>query len=650
MYRNTKVVYRKSFAWARCKSKVSSSIFKRNFRRDGHEQTIAASAAASTSAPGVQQRSEPEGPRRPIPCRRAERGTFFQEKPRLGNVFLEDRALRSYLQRYISPEALSPIADDLERFGERVVEEIDGLGRQCEENPPYVKHFDAWGNRIDELVTCEAWRKQKVVAAEEGIVAIPYEQQFGSWSRVHQAAKMMMYAPSSGLYLCPLAMTDGASKVFRNAESQLKRNAFDHLTTRDPVKFWTSGQWMTERRGGSDVAGSTETLAYPQEDGTFRLHGYKWFSSASDADMALALARIVDESGQYQEGTRGLSLFYLETQRPEGGLNGIEIQRLKNKLGTRQLPTAELLLDGTVAHLVSEEGRGVASIAPMLTVTRYHTAAAAVGAMRRIVHYARDYSFRRKAFGKFIADWPLHVQTLSRMEVETRGALALYLECSHLLGKEESGVASDDDLHLLRLLIPILKLYTGKQVMSVVSEGLESIGGQGYIEDTSFPGMLRDAQVLPIWEGTTNILSLDVLRGIMKSGRQTMETFLRQVHTRTASFLSAANEDIQTTAQAIGQSCDKFKGFMVASANQDPAYMEMAARDLAFSISRTYIGLLLLEHAAWQHGSEEDVAVVKRWCQQDLCPVSTQSKLGTYSIKESALDYSTVMAGYQQRE
>nr|XP_054748007.1 acyl-CoA dehydrogenase family member 11-like [Lytechinus pictus] len=204
-----------------------------------------------------------------------------------------------------SPDAaLSPIEDDLDNFGERVGEEIEALGNQCEENPPYVKHFDAWGNRVDDLITCEAWKKQKAIAAEEGIVAIPYERKYGSWSRVYQAAKMILYGPSSGLYSCPLAMTDGAAKIFENdsvLSSELQRSAFGHLTSRKPETFWTSGQWMTEKKGGSDVAGGTETLAYPQNDGSFNLHGYKWFSSATDSDMTLTLARIVDDDGQYKE-------------------------------------------------------------------------------------------------------------------------------------------------------------------------------------------------------------------------------------------------------------------------------------------------------------------------------------------------------------
>ncbi|XP_071482238.1 acyl-CoA dehydrogenase family member 11-like [Diadema antillarum] len=582
--------------------------------------------------------------------RRAQRGNFFQSKPQIGNVFSQDLPLRSYLRRLLPAEVLDAITPDLHRFGQRVEDEITDLARQCEENPPHVKHFDAWGNWVDDLVTSDAWKKQRVLSAEEGMVAIPYENKFHEWSRLYQAAKLLMYYPSSGLYYCPLAMTDGAAKLLmERTDSELLSHAYSNLTSRDPAKFWTSGQWMTEMKGGSDVAGGTETLAYPQLDGSYHLHGYKWFSSATDSDMAIALARVVDEHDSITEGTKGISLFYLETRNADGKLNGIEIQQLKNKLGTRQLPTAELLLDGTKAYRISEEGEGIRSIVPMLTLSRYHTGAFAASLMRRIVHYARDYSQRRRAFGRLIKDWPLHMQTLSRMEVESRGALALLMESARLLGRQENGLATEEDTNLLRLATPIFKLYTGKQAVSVCSEGLESFGGQGYIEDTGLPVFLRDAQVLPIWEGTTNILSLDVLRSILKSKGQTMETFVSQVQTRIAPYVDAANQDLHATADAIGQACHALQGFLSESANQDEAYINVAARDFAFSISRIYIGLLLLEQAGWEHATEEDVAVARRWCLQDMCPVSTHHERGSYSRDSCLLDYKTVMAGFPEQ-
>lgn len=183
------------------------------------------------------------------------------------------------------------------------------------------------------------------------------------------------------------------------------------------------------------------------------------------------------------QGTKGLSLFLVQVDQPKH----LQVMRLKQKLGTKQLPTGELLLDGLEARLISLPGRGVASISPMLAVTRLHNAAASVSSMRRIISLARDYGRRRTAFGRPVSQHPLHVRTMAQMELECRAGFALFTEASRLLSLEESGVdvnKDSQDKQLLRLLLPLLKLYTGKQCMQVISEGLECFGGQGYMEDT----------------------------------------------------------------------------------------------------------------------------------------------------------------------
>jgi alkylation response protein AidB-like acyl-CoA dehydrogenase len=228
--------------------------------------------------------------------------------------------------------------------------------------------------------------------------------------------KLFLYSPSSGLFSCPLAMTDGAAKTIEAASLNLS-DAFTRLTSRDPKVFWTSGQWMTERGGGSDVAGGTDTRAVldntdsGQQQHMYRLYGYKWFSSATDSDMTLTLGRVVDEQGNVCAGTKGLSMFYLLTRLENTNqLNGIQIVKLKDKLGTRQLPTAELLLDGALAQRVSPLGRGVAAISSMLTVTRMHNIVSSVAWIRKMTLLARDYATKRKAFGKTLDQHPLHMQ------------------------------------------------------------------------------------------------------------------------------------------------------------------------------------------------------------------------------------------------
>ncbi|RDD46451.1 Acyl-CoA dehydrogenase family member 11, partial [Trichoplax sp. H2] len=390
------------------------------------------------------------------------------------------------------------IAKDLTRFGHRTATDILENGRQAELNPPQLVTHDAWGRRINRLETSSGWKSMHAVSAQEGLVAIPYEKKYAEWSRIYQVAKLSLFHCSSGLYTCPLAMTDGAAKVIEGIRKEKKSiyllNAYSRLTSRDPEQFWTSGQWMTEKRGGSDV-GNTETIAIKYSNGRYKLYGDKWFTSAVDSNIAFTLAKIANDKSNTPAGGDNPSLFYLETRNPDGELNNINVNRLKNKLGTRQLPTAELTLDGTIAEKVSEDGRGVSGISPMLTITRLHNSISAVGSMRRILTLAEAYAKQRTAFRKYLCQHPLHARTLTQMEVESRGALLLVMELGRLIGLEECGKSNEQNLNLMRLLVPITKLYTAKQAMQIVSEGLECFGGQGYIEDTGLPTIFRDAQV-----------------------------------------------------------------------------------------------------------------------------------------------------------
>ncbi|KAM9330799.1 acyl-CoA dehydrogenase family member 11-like [Gastrophryne carolinensis] len=571
-------------------------------------------------------------------------GSFFQEQPRLGNPFLEDALLQSYLRRHLPPLVLKESSRELERFGQRISEEIDSLGRECEINPPKLQTYDAWGCRIDSIITCPAWKKMKEISAEEGLIAEAYERKYSSWSRLIQIVKLYLYSPSSGLFTCPLAMTDGAAKVIETLGiPPTLQGAFRHLTSRDPSKFWTSGQWMTERRGGSDVAHATETVAYPQPDGTYKLHGYKWFTSATDSDMTLTLGRVVNAQGRTIEGTKGLSLFYLQVYDADGQLNGIEVQRLKDKLGTRQLPTAELLLDGVKALRISPEGRGVASISNMLTITRIYNTIAAVSNMRRVTILARDYASKRFAFGRLLKDHPLHIQTMARMEVETRGAFLLLMEVARLLGLEETNMATEQDQHLIRLLTPVAKLYTGKQAIAVISEGLECFGGQGYMEDTGIPSILRDAQVLTIWEGTTNILSLDVLRSVMKSQGKVLNAFFTAVQEKLEAS-SSVPELSQPTSRLL-QALQQLKSFIELAGANGSDFMELSARDFAYSLARIYIGSLLVDHANWTGSTDASAYCAQRWSEQDLCPVNRAHSSGCYNKEATSLDRQLVFKG-----
>ena len=438
---------------------------------------------------------------------------FFQDGPRLHDEWADDLVLQRHLERVLPADVLADITPSLAEMGQLAAGELFALSREMDrrENEPRLKPFDAWGRRVDDVEVAPQWERIGRYAATHGVVATGYERAHGEHSRLHQFALAYLYGPSSALYSCPLAMTDGAAKtLLHHGDQDLVDRALPHLTSRDPDTFWTSGQWMTERTGGSDV-GLSETTAV-KDGGVWRLHGTKWFTSAITSQMALTLARPEDNG----PGGKGLAMYYLEVRDEAGRLNNIRVLRLKDKLGTRQMPTAELALDGTVAHLVGEPANGTRNITPMLTVTRLWNSVMAAGGLRRVVALTTDYARRREAFGRLLVDQPLHQATLAQLRVRHAASTAIAFRVAELLGREEAGTITEPEARALRLLLPVTKLLTGKQAVAGASEGLEAFGGAGYIEDTGLPVLLRDAQVLSIWEGTTNVLSLDALRAVQR--------------------------------------------------------------------------------------------------------------------------------------
>ncbi|HVJ57611.1 MAG: acyl-CoA dehydrogenase family protein [Terrimicrobium sp.] len=526
---------------------------------------------------------------------------FFQAPPRLGNQYDDDRVLRSFLRRNIVGPVLAEIEPGLRRLGARAAGEMIGLALEAERASPALVQFDAWGRRIDEIRVSPAWQAMHRIAAEEGIVATAYERRHAE-ARVHQFALLYLYHPSSAIYSCPLAMTDGAARVLEiEGEQDLRREIVPHLISRDPDTMWTAGQWMTERSGGSDVSG-TETVAR-REGGMFRLYGEKWFTSATTSELALTLARIED--------SRDLSLFLVRLRDEQGRMNSIRIERLKDKLGTRALPTAELLLEGTPARLIGGEGRGVKKIATMLNITRLYNACCAVGFMRRGLALARDYASRRHAFGKLLSEHPLHIETLASLQVGFEGSFHLVFFAAQLLGRDEVGTATVQERRILRLLTPLAKLFTAKMAVSAASEVLECLGGAGYVEDTGLPVLLRDSQVLPIWEGTTNVLSLDVLRVLQ--GEKVLEDLFAELGARLENIPAILAEARQNLLAALDQIRLQLSQLLAG----DRAQMEACARDLAMELSRVVAGVLVIEHAAWSLASEGDMRPVvsaQRWC------------------------------------
>ncbi len=535
---------------------------------------------------------------------------FYQIPPRLNNQYLTDPLIREYVERVLPEDIRADVDEQYHQLGALSGDEYYRLQRLDLSHQPAHEPWDAWGRRVDRITLTPLWHKAQVLAAERGLVAAAYDNRYGRYDRIHQFVMNYLISPSLDVYACPLAMTDGAARsLLASGATDLIERAVPRLTSRDPADMWTSGQWMTERTGGSDVSAS-ETIAVPgpmAPDGPnpgdpaqpdlWRLYGTKWFTSATTSEMALALARPQVDDGQTVAGSRGLALFYIELRDADGNLRNIEINRLKDKLGTRKVPTAELSLCGTPARLVGAPNHGVRAIAPMLNITRTWNAVMAAAGMRRALALAKDYAHKRRAFGALLAEKPLHVDTLATMQAEAEGAALLALRAAELLGHIEhpSADANAATEVLARVMIPIAKLTTGKQAVAVASEALECFGGAGYVEDTGLPRLLADAQVLPIWEGTTNVLSLDTLRALSQGdgngdGPQVLFGELERL------VAGVSDPGLMPCVDRVRQTGKRAMSWL-ARARGERARLEAGARRFALTLGRTLELALLCHHA-----------------------------------------------------
>ncbi|SFN71216.1 acyl-CoA dehydrogenase family protein [Dokdonella immobilis] len=509
--------------------------------------------------------------------------------PELDNQYRSDRVLQTWLHQHLPVDMRQAIEADLDALGAHAAQAWHEA-RSRTPQKPVLTQWDAWGERIDRIESTPVWQNGAVMAARYGLVAAGHELQFGEFARCDQFLRVYLHHIASEFHTCPLAMTDGAATALKaSGNHELIERALPRLTAREADRLWLSGQWMTERIGGSDV-GNSETEARRDEQGQWRLYGRKWFTSAVIGEMALTLARPQGAA----EGADALAMFQLETRDAEGRWNGIRIDRLKDKLGTHELPTAEIHLDGALATPVGGLDHGVRLIAPMLNVTRTWNAVCALATMRRCIVLATAYARQREAFGRPLIEHPLHVATLADMQAEFEVAFQLVMQVAHLLGRSERGLASQRDAALLRLLTPLAKLWTGKLAVRIASETCEAFGGAGYIENTGIPQLLRDAQVYPIWEGTTNVLSLDALRAISSVG---FEPLLEAA----AALLDEA--DASDAAARMEWPLREIRAALVTirewlprqAANKEA--MQAGARGLAMSLARTFAAALACRNA-----------------------------------------------------
>ena len=510
---------------------------------------------------------------------------FFQDAPARANRFQTDPVFRSAFRRYV-PELMqrrsqpalggATVAAWLESLGELAATRWPELAARAEASPPTLTRHDPWGRRIDRIEVAPEWTQLVEEGRAAGVVTLPYDGSLGRHGRILQFLALDLFMPVSATADCPLSMTDAAARVLLSESRELAARFVPRLTARSDGM--TSGQWMTEREGGSDV-GRTSTIAKRHPDGTWTLHGTKWFTSATTADLALVLAR-PEGAG---EGSRGLWLFCVELRNADGSWNGISVRRLKDKLGTKALPTAELDLDGTIAIPVGDGG-GVRRIAAMLNITRVHAAFGGIAALGDGLGLVRSYAASREAFGRPLRDLPLHRRWIAEQTARYEAASALGYHAADLLGASEHGEAPHE---LARVVIPLAKLFCARVGTDGASQIIESFGGAGYVEDTGIPRLLRDVHVNCIWEGTTSVMALDVLRALRAPGA--LEAVIDDIRR-----LIAPHRDERALDEAVVAVDDA--AAILEKALEVPD--EAEARRLAWGLAETLALALVIDAAA----------------------------------------------------
>ncbi len=544
----------------------------------------------------------------------------------LGNQFDTDRVLRSYLQRVCDADMYAAIKPQLEELGAHVGGDLYDLQLQDRPNTPRLTQWDPTGDRVDKIELTEVWERVLPMVAEYGVVSTAYEGEHGPLSRVHQSALGYLLLPASDMMGFLLATTDGSiATVLRSENQPLMDEVMPHLMSRDPETFWTSGQWRTEQAGGTDLSKVDTEARY--ENGEWRLYGHKWFTSSTAANMAIVLAR-----PENKKGRRGLSLFYLPIRdnHQDSPEDGIKVNRLKESMGAKKLPVSEVSLDGAVAYPITELQHGTRHLTPMVDRARLWNALIAVSSMRRGLALARDYARKREAFGTPIIEKPLHYDTLADVQATFEGAFHLTFRFAELVGKEENDQISHQEHHLLRAISPLAKLITARQAVDSGGEFLEAFGGSGFIEETGIPQLIRDMYALPVWEGTTNVMSLIALRSLRRDGR------LEAVHNE----IKRCAEGIETPAlvHAMEIAQDAFKSAVQWLAdtleNRGEAALEAGARRFAYTIAHALEAALLINHAQWavQGEGRRPIAVVEYFTAQGIDHIARRAHYDGYML------------------
>jgi putative acyl-CoA dehydrogenase len=476
------------------------------------------------------------------------------------NLFAQDTVLRESVER----EAGSWGLERLGRLGGTLGGEPLRLGVLADRNPPQLRTHDRYGNRIDEVEFHPAWTELLELGIRAGIPSLPWrEPQPGA--HVVRGAMLYLLSQAEAGVGCPLSMTYASIPALRHTPS-LAAEWEPRLTDPDPATCALCGMAMTEKQGGSDVRANTTRAEPAGHPGTYELTGHKWFCSHPMSDAFLVLA----------QAPGGLSCFLLPRVLSDRTKNGFHIQRLKDKLGTRSLASAEVEFDHAVAWMVGEEGRGVPTIIEMVNHTRLDCVLGSAAVMRRAVAEATHHAAYRSAFGAPLLEQPLMQNVLADLCVESEAATLLAMRLARAF---DPGA----EPQFQRLATPVAKFWVCKRATPLAVEALECLGGNGYVEESPMPRLLRDSPLNAIWEGPGNVIALDVLRALAKDPAA-FDAFLAEVE-----LAAGLDERLDAFVSKIR---DQVPGLVA-----DPASAQYAARGVAERLGTALQASLVVRHS-----------------------------------------------------
>jgi putative acyl-CoA dehydrogenase len=485
------------------------------------------------------------------------------------NAFGADTLLRETVARsdaaWVAPQAsaLGALIGD---------ERMQALAHDANKFVPQLKTHDRFGHRIDFVEYHPAYHELMSVGYGHGVHSLAWNSSCGG-AFAARATLFYLWNELEQGTACPMTMTFAGIQVLRNSaelarewEPRILADAYDPRPL--PVaqkRGATLGMAMTEKQGGSDLR-AVQTRAEALADGSYELTGHKWFCSAPMSDAFFTLARLEE----------GVTCFFVPRSLPDGTRNRFFIQRLKDKVGNRSNASSEIEYDGTLAWRIGEPGRGIATLIEMAHLTRFDIVVGTAGMMRSAIHQIMHHTRERQAFGKHLAEHALMQNVLADLALESEAATLLAFRLAHAFDR---AAGDEHERHIMRILTPIAKYWHCKRITPFMVEAMECFGGNGYVEEGPMARLYREAPLNGIWEGSGNVICLDVLRSMQKTP-QAVEALLKEIVEGTANDAGVAAHLAQ-----------------IRKALADPAALESVARFVVEGLALSMQAALMCRHA-----------------------------------------------------